>query len=197
MKMLLSDAMEIVLGRLTPFLTLLLLPVLPCVSVALNSPRSKSFNFFSSNRYLEIFASGCKQHEKCSGKCQNKVTANIPRSSNTSRSFPYYGQGNIPLLDLLGCFLMPSKTARSVTPCTLQGSPMYHPGTLPGFAKNGDRGERKNDLSPELWVHLGEFCCVGVLPSISASQCELTFPSSVSSEGCSFSQFISKHSNSS
>lgn len=58
------------------------------VSLLLWTALDQRISIFGSNNYLEIFASGCK-HEKCSGKCQNKVIANIPLSSNTSRSFPY------------------------------------------------------------------------------------------------------------
>lgn len=195
--------MEIVPGTLTPswqrFLTPLLLPVLHCVSAALNSPRSKNFNFFSSNSYLEILASVCKQHEKCSGKCQNKVIANIPHSSNISRSFPYYGQGKHSLALFTGSFFDALKDCQVSDPVHVTGYCHVSSRDSPWFHIRARTGKkvRRNDPSPGLWVYLWEFCPAGVSPSISASQREPPLHMSVSSEGCPFPQFNSKHRNSS
>lgn len=114
-------------------------------------------------------AFGCEQHEKCSGKCQNKFIANIPRSSNTSRSFPYYGQGKHSLAVFTGMVFDGLKDCQVSTLSTLQGTAMYHPGTLPGFTKSRDRGkgQEKCPFSRTLGPPVGIFHPQFQHPSVS------------------------------
>lgn len=162
--------MEIVLGSLS-------VPIPPGISSLpfsavsacdFNSPRSKNFHFLS-NKYLEIRASMNKQQEKCCEKCQRKVTANTECFSNTSRSFPHYGQGTFSC-----CFYQDVFDACSnswpVTPCMLQGMAMHRPATLLGSVQEQEQGRGSGTSFPKMqWAFAPIFSTIPLHSSVARS----------------------------